>query len=332
MQNAQLNLQPASDRVEAEFHSSELLEETRSEIRGIRILAQNQGEAFERRIRTFTIIIGMLILAFLATLWLVYPMLRDQKTASKQIAGLQNTTGGLGQRMDSMEGNMDKMTTGLPGLVDQFQANMKAEVQIVRDQASQIEHKVLSDVNQSLQSIQSRVSGVESTQQESREHVNQLQTQIAQLNQELSAVREQASASVAEIKQLKDQQETGSKGVTGLNQRINTNQAAVTNLTNRIDRQRLEFEVSKSDKTAQVTPDIGVTVKHIDTGKQEVDLLMQLGGKNDDLLIRGQGIRKPVLFYMPDGSRKVELVITQVSKDSVSGYLLLPLPAKTAGQ
>ena len=73
-------------------------------------------------------------------------------------------------------------------------------------------------------------------------------------------------------------------------------------------------------------------MKHIDAGKQEVDLLMQLGGKNGDLLIRGQGIRKPVLFYMPDGNRKVELVITQIAKDGIAGYLLMPLPARTAAQ
>jgi hypothetical protein len=35
---------------------------------------------------------------------------------------------------------------------------------------------------------------------------------------------------------------------------------------------------------------------------------------------------------MPDGSRKVELVITEVAKEGVAGYLLMPLPAKTAAQ
>src|SRR5262249_6259945 len=158
----------------------------------------------------------------------------------------------------------------------------------------------------------------------------QLQQQIAQLNHELASVRDQASASVAEIKELKDQQETSSKNFTGLNQKVSTNQAAVSNLTNRVDQQRFEFQASNRDKTSHVTPDIEVTVKHIDAGKQQVDLLMQLGGKGGDLLIRGQGIRKPVLFYTPDGSQKVELVITEIAKDNVAGFLLMPLPTKTA--
>jgi cell division protein FtsB len=341
MQNAQLNLQPItprisdkaeSQRVEDEFHSSDLLEQTRSEIRGMRMLTHHQQETYDRRTRIFTIIVGMLILAFLATLWLAYPMLRDQKTSTKEIVGLKNVAGGLGKRMDSVQSNVDRMTTGLPNLVDQFQTNMKAEVQIARDQAGQIERRVMANVNQSIQGIQSRLTGVESTQRESQEHVNQLQTQIVQLNQELANVREQASASVAEIKQLKDQQDTSSRDFTGLNQRVSTNQAAVTNLTNRVDHQRVEFQVSNRAKTAQITPGIDVTVKHIDAGKQEVDLLMQMGGKNGDLLVRGQGIRKPVLFYMPDGNRKVELVITQIAKDSIAGYLLMPLPARTGAQ
>ena len=341
MQNAQLNLQPitprlsdpsSSERVEEEFHSSDELEQARSEIRGIRMLAHEQAETLDRRMKIFTIIIGMVILALLATLWLAYPMLRDQKTATKEIAGLQNVTGSLSKRMDSAEGSVNKMTTGLPGLVDQFQANMKGEVQIVRDQAAQVERKVMANVNQTLQGIQSRLSGVESTQKESRDHVNQLQAQIAQLNHELATVREQATASDAEIKQLKDQQETSSKDFTGLTQRVSTNQAAVTNLSNRVDHQRIEFQVSNRDKTAEVTPGIEVTVKHIDAGKQQADLLIQLGGKNGDLLIRGQGIRKPVLFYMPDGNQRVELVITEVAKDQVAGFVLMPLPAKAAAQ
>jgi cell division protein FtsB len=340
MQNAQVfNLEPSPPRisddtqsasVENEFHSDDVIEQTRSEVRGVRTLVHQQQDDHDRRMRIFAVVLGFLILALLATVWFAYPTLRDQKSGMAEIAGLKNTNGGLNKRIDSVEANVNKMAGGLPVLVDQFQKNMKAEVQVARDQAAQVEHRVMGNVNQSIQSIQRRLSGVESTQKEANEHVNQLQNQIAQLNHELATVREQASASRTEIQRLKDQQETSSHDMTALNERTTTSQTAITNLTNRVDRNRVEFQIFNRQKTAAVTPEIDLTVKHIDLGKQEVDLALQLGGKNGDLSIRGQGIRKPVLFYMPDGTRRVELVLTQITKESIAGYLLMPLQPKTA--
>jgi hypothetical protein len=343
MQNAQiLNLEPTpprisqhaeSSRVEEEFHSDDLsddvIEETRSEIRGMRMLVHQHQEDHDRRIKRISMILVVLFLVFLAALWLVYPTLRDEKQAMADIFGLKNAAGGLGERMNSVETSVGKMTAGLPALVDQLQANMKSNMQSVHDQTAQAEQQIRAEMNKGLQGIQSRLGGVESNQKEASAHINQMQSQITQLNRELTSMKEQASASAAQLQQLKEGQATHAQTLSGLNEAVATNRTAIAGVTNRIDRQQVDFKVSKGQKTTQVTGNIDLTLKHVDVGKQEVDASLDLGGKNGDLPIRGQGLRKPVLFYMPGVSRPVELVFTEITKEGVSGYLLMPASSKT---
>jgi hypothetical protein len=40
--------------------------------------------------------------------------------------------------------------------------------------------------------------------------------------------------------------------------------------------------------------------------------------------LRGQGAQEPVVFYGTRDGKRRELVITNVAKNSVSGYLILP--------
>src|SRR5215831_16257372 len=100
MQNAQLlNLEPVTSRhdsyaestpTEDGFHSDDLIEQTRSDVRRVRLMVDQQQEEQRRRTRTFTMILGTLTLLFLVTLWLLYPTLRNQKTAAAEMVGLKN--------------------------------------------------------------------------------------------------------------------------------------------------------------------------------------------------------------------------------------------------
>jgi hypothetical protein len=44
--------------------------------------------------------------------------------------------------------------------------------------------------------------------------------------------------------------------------------------------------------------------------------------------LRGQGAQQPVTFYGLEDGKKRELVITQVAKNSVVGYLIVPKAAQ----
>jgi DNA repair exonuclease SbcCD ATPase subunit len=251
---------------------------------------------------------------------------------------MQTVTNTLGERMNSVEGSINNVASSFPTLsnrVDQLQASMKTNLQAVRNQAqaaaTQAGQRIREDVNRSMQAIQSRLAALESNQKEAGEHVNQLQDQVAGLKRELAVMREENSVATERIKELNDAQQTSRTDLSGLTEKVATSQTALSTLTNRIDRKRIDFEV-QDQRTGQIAPGILLVVRHTDPGKQEIDGTLERGAEARSLEIRGQGIQKPFLFYLPGESRPVELVLTQVSKNGVSGYLMMPAPLERASQ
>ena len=351
MQTAQtLNLGPVAPakaeekppRVEDEFtRNREMMEHTRADVRRIRMQIEHhedQHESHQRRTKILSIILGVLIVLFAASLWSAYPTLRDQKKIVADTLGLQTVASRLGERMNSVQANLSNMSAGLPALtdrMDKFEANMKANLQTARNQAqasaTQLGQRIRAEVSQSMQLIQSRLAGVESNQKEASEHVAQLEEQVAGLKRELAGMREEALASTEKIKQLSDAQQTSSTQLSGLNERMVASQASLNTLTTRVDRKRMDFKLP-TRRTEQIAPGIYLTLRRTDSRNQEVDGTLQLGAEGRHLPIRGQGIQKPIIFYMQDESRPAELVLTQVSKDGVSGYLMMPAPPTPASQ
>ncbi len=309
------------------------LYETQSDMRRLRTRIEqqeNEREAHQRRIKALSIVLAVLIVCLAASAWFAYPTWKEEKTAIAGMVGLQNVASTLGERMNAAEANLNKMTGGLPALsarMDQLQSGMKANLQIARSQAqtiaNQVGQRIREDVNQSLERIQSRLSGVESNQKEAAEHVNQLQEQVAGLQRELAAVRQQTSAATEKIQQqLDDAQQTSNRDLSGLNERIVGNQGALNTLNKRLDREKVEFQ-APNRKSTEIAPGISLNVSHTNARRQEVDATLQLGGDRA-VTIRGQGIQKPSTFYMSNENRPVELVFTEISKTGVSGYLIMP--------
>jgi chromosome segregation ATPase len=147
---------------------------------------EDEYEAHGRRTQILSIVLGVLVVALLAIVWFTYPALREEKKALADILNLQNFSGTLSGQVIAVEQNVQRMKADLPALSERFdkaQANMKANLQTVRNQ-----------VNRSLQAIESRVSGLESNQKESSDRVNKLQEQVTGLERELAAMRQKEAA------------------------------------------------------------------------------------------------------------------------------------------
>jgi len=350
MQTAQpLNLGPVppanaeeKPRVENDVsRTREMMEHTRSDVRQMRMQMERQEDEHEshrRLTKIIACILGGLIVLFAAAVWFAYPTLRDQRKITADTWGLQNAVSKLGERMNSMQARLTSVSAGLPALtaltdrMDKFEATTRANLQMASNQAqataTQLGQRIRAEVSQSMQVIQSRLAGVESNQKEASQHVAELEEQVAGLKRELAGMREEAQASTEKIKQLTEAQQTSSTQLSGLNERMTASQASLNVLTTRADRKRIDFKLP-SRHTEEIAPGIYVTFRRTDARNQEVDGALQLSADGRLLPIRKQSIQKPVIFYMQDESRPAELVLTQVAKDGVSGYLMLPAPATT---
>ena len=295
------------------------------EVEDIRV-QRDEYDWHEWRTKVLSGILVVLIVLLAVAIWLIYPTSRGQQKDAADILGLQTVTNSLGGRMGSVETNIGKMTAVFPALaqrMNQLESNLKT----AQDQAQTAATQVGQRIRQDLKAIQSRVFSLESNQRESSERVIHLQQQVADLQREIATVREEATG---KIKELDDAQLTSTRAFSGLNERVTTNQTALSTLVNHVDQKRIDFEVSNR-QAKEVAPDIYLTLTHADTRKQEVDATLKLGQDGGYVTIRGQGIRKSVLFHIPDERRPIELVFTQISKNGVSGYLMMPA-LKTASQ
>jgi hypothetical protein len=54
---------------------------------------------------------------------------------------------------------------------------------------------------------------------------------------------------------------------------------------------------------------------------------LQLAEESLTLPIRAQGVQRPVAFFVPSEARPLQLVFTQVGKNQVAGYLVMPASA-----
>lgn len=326
----------------------DMFEQARSDMRAARLqfeLQQEEQQAHRRRTKVLSVILVLLIVCLIGAAWFVYPTVKGQENVVAEMLGLQDLAKSMGQHVQSLEIQLDKSTAALPAMadrMDKLQASMKSSLQSVRSQASaaanDIGKRLKQDLDRSLQAVQSRMAGIESNQHESAARVMQLQDEITGLKRELAGMREQnvnsAEKAAESVQQLREQQEVSGKELSGLGQRLGSSQAALDALANRVDRQRVDFNLPNS-QPRQIAPGITLLVSRVDVKKQQFDGLLMFGADAKNLILRRHDTQDPIAFHAAGDNRPVELVVTQVSKNGASGYLVMPAPlaiAEKAGQ
>jgi septal ring factor EnvC (AmiA/AmiB activator) len=87
---------------------------------------------------------------------------------------------------------------------------MKTNLQVARSQAqavaTQTGKRLRDEMNQTLQAIESRLTGLESNQKESSDRVTRLQQQVVGLQQEIARMREEAAAAAKTNQELNQSQ------------------------------------------------------------------------------------------------------------------------------
>src|SRR5713226_5649602 len=157
---------------------------------------------------------------------------------------------------------------------------------------------------------------------EALKHAEQLAAQIAAVNTDVTGVKSQLGMTQAELqKTVADLKKvTGDLGVqSGY---IATNGKELAALKRLGERNIVEFNLAKS-KQPQRVGDISLTLKKADPkhNKYTVDVLA------DDKITekKDRTINEPVQFYVAKGGRlPYEIVVNQVGKDKIVGYLSTP--------
>jgi chromosome segregation ATPase len=190
-------------------------------------------------------------------------------------------------------------------------SQVKAEDQAHIDQlAKQLE----SEQSKMAQQYSSEISDVKQTANAAHAKIADVSTEVGNVKSQASATQSELNKTIADLKSVR-----GDMGVqSGL---IATNSTELQALRRLGERNYFEFKLGKT-KAPQRVGDITLLLKKTDAKKNKytVDVMA------DDKLTekKDKNINEPVQFYTSKAKQPYELVVNQVQKDLIVGYLATP--------
>jgi chromosome segregation ATPase len=180
--------------------------------------------------------------------------------------------------------------------------------------ASKLESKHRQQEVQERQ-LSAELNKVKQSTADTSSRLNGISTDVGSVKQQFEAVKSVAQQTDASLKQTH-----GDLGT--LNEMIATNAEEIQMLRDLGDRNVYEFNITKS-KDAQRVGDIQVVLDKADAKKNQFTVVIVAADQRVEK--RDKSINEPVQFYVPGkGSQPYELVVNEVGKNSVKGYLATP--------
>jgi hypothetical protein len=276
--------------------------------------AAHQWETTETEYRRTSnarlVIILVLAVALVGLACFGYFTLKRTNIQLTQLFGKQAALNTLGQRVDTAESKLLDATGRWEGLsqgVTMLESKVNRNVQQTRKYAEglteQLHQQVRAELGASTSVLDARLRQVESEQSGQR---SQLARVEGELRQQITSARE----------------ETG-RDLSGVHQQVDNNARNLDSLSQQLDRERVDFEVVRG-RTTELAPGVSLQISGTNNQYQRFRGSLWLLQDRRTLWLRDESVHQPVRFYHKEGGEPYELVVTDVTKHSVIGYLLVP--------
>lgn len=214
---------------------------------------------------------------------------------------------------------------------------LKEEVDAARAQASQLAGQARIDASKhadelatklqeaqdaqakQVSSLNTEVSTVKDTEANTQKNVGQVSDQVSTLKTQQTATQQQLEKTVADLKST-----VGDLGVqSGL---IATNAKELSALRQLGERNYYDFKVAKAKKPEKVGD---VQLLLVSTDPKKNKYTVRLIADDKTLEKKDKELNEPVQFYLSRASQPYELVVNQISKDLIVGYVSAPKVQQT---
>jgi chromosome segregation ATPase len=246
--------------------------------------------------------IAALVLAAGGLIW-SFGLQNHVSEAEKQLAAAQQQNTLLQQKIASTDARLraTSETFGQSLGVTQKQLELKSEAILARQQAD--------------------TQRLEKTQAATQEKIGQVSTEVSTVKTDVGGVKTDVAATKTDLEQTKSQlQRTiGDAGVmSGLIARTHEDLEV---LKHRGDRNYYEFTLHKGDKPVNLST-IRVQLKKVDTKRSKFTMVVSADDRNIEK--KDKNLMEPVQFYSGKDPALYEIVVNNLDKNTVSGYLSTP--------
>jgi hypothetical protein len=272
--------------------------------------------------------IVVLLVATIGGLWWYgYPSLEQLPAMLTQFPSVSRTLTATDGRLSNTETKLqgwaarqEELQQRVADLSNKVDSGFRAARKHVHDLQAEIYRRVHAEVATQTKAIDTQIVSLRATTEADQARLEKLQAELVTLRQEavqqadqLRNVREQIEREAAN----RDQQ------LVTLNEQANRKAREVEELARKLEPVRVDFEVTRN-RSRQLTEGISLGITGTDLSHRRASGWMWVMPERRTIWLRDQGAQQPVVFYgYQDGQRR-ELVITNVTRDSVAGYLLLP--------
>lgn len=278
----------------------------RREARGESGNTHNEVQQLQRRTTSLWVAMVALAVALTGVVGYGYLALEKHNIKLSQLPGVQESLKLVGERVDAVEGKLSTWAADwdlLQARMEKLDRRVNYSRELARTEArklaSQVQERLEAELDEYAQGLDARLALLESSHEAQR-------ARLGQLREEVAAVRRDTGLDLAR-----------------LHQQVSRGERNLDNLARSLEPRRVEFELSK-ERTRELAAGISLRITGTDVRFQRVKGWLWLLPDRRTLWVRGLQAQQPLRFYRKEGGEPSELVITQVGKDSVAGYLLLP--------
>jgi vacuolar-type H+-ATPase subunit I/STV1 len=288
---------------------------------------EDHWEATKRRHRIFGAGWLILALAIAAGAWYAYPTLKRHDAVLTQVAGVQKLVDSLGDQMKQADDKLQSWANDQQELRDQIAKlgqRMEAASKQAKESSANLLQRVQAQIDSRMEPVQTRLAHLESASDNEQTRVAELQRELSQVRRDMTRQGEELAAVRRQVEEngtSHDRQLASLKS--NLQESDDRNRSEVNALQRKLAVRRVDFEVTKNH-SRELAEGVSLGVTGTDIRYRRASGWMWLMPDRRTIWLKNQGAQEPIVFYGVKDGKKRELVITNVTKNSVTGYLLLP--------
>jgi len=264
------------------------------------------------------ILTGVVIALVVATVYMFY-----------QLHKAQNELAALRETMATEIGALKQASTVTSAANRRHLESLRDELEAARRQAAmaagsakveaqkhaeELARRLEAETQRQQQALRSEIGEVKETATATSAKVGEVSTEVGTVKSEVAANKAELEKTIADLKRV-----TGDLGVqSGL---IATNAKELAALKALGERNYFEFNLAKS-KQPQRVGDIMITLKKADQKRNRYTIEVIADDKKVEK--KDKGVNEPLQFYVAKARQPYEIVVNEVKKDRIAGYLATP--------
>lgn len=285
-----------------------------------------------RRHRILAALFLVLVLLVAAAAWYAYPILKRHDSSMAQLARTQQSLDKIDGSVQQQQSKLAEWSNDRQQLQDgvaRLAQGMQLRIEAVRKETGRAAENLFraaqAQFEREIGVVRSRIAALESSREADQARIAALQEQLGQVRSELN---EQTGQLNEVRRQIENRDAATETRLTSLQDSAQRNRQRVDAIDNRLAMSRIDFQVAKGH-SQEVAPGISLGITGTDVAFRRASGWMWILADRRTLWLRQQGAQEPVEFYSYTDGKKRELVITNVAKGAVAGYLLVPKEAGT---